>query len=160
MYHSLASLQAEYAIHDNLLHEVSALKAAANTGGPPLTSPPVTLLPLAPKINDVVREIDLRASKKANFMLSGIVPSPSQSDGALVATLLCNELGIDTTVIRCTHLGKPSANVNRPQLLLVTVSSDVDARTAIHSATNLRSSTDDHIRDNVYLNADLTPEQR
>ena len=28
MYHSLASLQAEYAIHDNLLHEVSALKAA------------------------------------------------------------------------------------------------------------------------------------
>ena len=75
---------------DNLLLEVSALKAAAGTGGPPSTSSPVTLTPSAPKINDVVREIDLRASKKANFVLSGIVPSPSQSDGALVATLLRN----------------------------------------------------------------------
>ena len=145
--------------HDNLLHEVSALKAAAGTGGPPSTSPPVTLPPSALKINDVVREIDLRASKKANFVLSGIVPSPSQSDGALVATLLRNELGIDTTVVRCTRLGKSSANVKRPQLLLVTVSSNVDARTAIRSATKLRRSTDDYIRDNVYLNADLTPEQ-
>ena len=144
---------------DNLQHEVSALKAAAGTGGPPSTSPPVTLPPSASKINDVVREINLRASKKANFVLSDIVPSPSQSDGALVATLLCNKLGIDTTIVRSTRLGKPSANVNRPQLLLITVSPDVDARTAIRSATKLHCSTDDHIRDNVYLNTDLTPEQ-
>ena len=45
-------------------------------------------------------------------------------------------------------------------VLSCTVSSDVDARTAIRSATKLHCSTDDHIRDNVYLNADLTPEQR
>ena len=102
----------------------------------------------------------LRTSKKANFMLSGIVLLPSQSDGAHIATLLRNELGIDTTVVHCTHLGKPSAYVNLPQLLLVTVSSDVDARTAIRSATKLHRSTDDHIRDNVYFNANLTPEQR
>ena len=144
---------------DNLLHEVCALKAAAGTGRPPSTSPPVTLPLSAPKINDVVRKIDLRASKKASFMLYGIVPSPSHSGCALVATLLRYELGIDTTIVRCTRLGKPSANVNRPQLLLVAVSSDVDARTVIRSATKLRRSTDDHIRD-VYLNTDLTPEQR
>ena len=40
------------------------------------------------------------------------------------------------------------------------MSFDVDTRTAIRSATKLRRFTDDHICDNVYLNANLTPEQR
>ena len=111
-------------------------------------------------MSDVVRELDLRASKKANIVLSGVRPSPPLSDNAVVNNLLHTELGINATVVRCSRLGKPSANPNRPQLLLATLSSDADSRAAIRSATKLRSSTDAHVRDHVYLNADLTMEQR
>ena len=39
-------------------------------------------------------------------------------DGALiVSNLLRDKLSINASVINCTHLGKPSADANRPQWL-------------------------------------------
>jgi hypothetical protein len=57
------------------------------------------------------------------------------------------------------RLGKPTDD-NHPRLLLVTLSSDSNSSSAIRSAKKLSSSADAHIRDNVYINVDLTPEQR
>jgi hypothetical protein len=48
----------------------------------------------------------------------------------------------------------------RPRLLLVTLSSADTANDVIRAATKLRRSTDNHTRDNIFINRDLTPEQR
>ena len=65
---------------------------------------------------------------------------------------------IDTTVTRCVRVGQ--AQPDRPKLLIATFASEMDARAAIRSATLLRKSTSPEVRNNVFLNADLTKEQR
>ena len=97
-------------------------------------------------------------AKKANI-LSGIQSLPPLTDAAITIGLLNDELGIGATVVRCPRLGKPSAN-NQPHTLLATLLSDSDASTAICSARKLSSSTNVYVHYHVYLNADLTPEQR
>ena len=105
-------------------------------------------------------ELDLRISKKANIVLSGILPSSFLIDSVIVTNSLRDELNINVTVTRCTRLGKPSADPCRPCRLLATLLSGADALTAVRSAKKLRSSTDAHVRGHVYINADMTPEQR
>jgi hypothetical protein len=111
-------------------------------------------------MEDVVREVNMRASRQANIVLTGILPSPPLTDAGIVTNLLRDELGINAIVTCWSRLGRPSANINRPCALLVTLSSEGDARKAIRSAKRLRSSADSHVRNRVFLNADLTPEQR
>ena len=43
---------------------------------------------------------------------------------------------------------------------MITLSSNADACAAVRLAKNLRNSGDAHTSDHVFLNADLTPEQR
>jgi hypothetical protein len=45
-------------------------------------------------------------------------------------------------------------------LLLATLSSDQDVNKVLRSAKKLRESTDKHVREHVYVNADRTREQR
>ena len=101
----------------------------------------------------------MRASRRSNIVLTGILPSPPFTDFGIVTNLLCDELVINTTVTHCVRLGKPSADVNRPGVLQVTLSSESNARTAIRDARKLRNSADYHVRDHIFLNAGLTPEQ-
>ena len=112
------------------------------------------------EISDVIHELDLRVSKKANIVLSGILPSLSLADSVIVTNLLRDEFNINATVTRCTHLGKLSVDPSRPCRLLATLSSGADALTAVRSAKKLRSSIDAHVRGHVYINADMTPERR
>ena len=111
------------------------------------------------EISDVKHELDLRIFKKANIVLSGILPSSFLTDCVIVTNLLRDELNSNATVTRCTRLGKSSANPCRPCRLLATLLSGADALTAVRSAKKL-SSTDAHVRGHVYINADMTPEQR
>jgi hypothetical protein len=106
-------------------------------------------------LNDVVRDLDLRAAKKGNLVISGLRPSSARDDTVAVADILRTELNITANVTHCVRLGKPTDD-NHPRRLLVTLSSDSDSSSAIRSAKKLRSSTDAHVRDNVYINADLT----
>ena len=83
----------------------------------------------------------MRVAKKANIVLSGVLPSSSLTDSVILTNLLRDELNINATVTRCTRLGKPSANPSRPCRLLATLSSGADALAAVHSARKLRNST-------------------
>lgn len=140
--------------HADTIARVTALQAAPiiNTARDALVAPALAL-------NDVVRELDLRATRKCNLVISGLRPSPTRDDTVAAADLLRKELSITANVTHCVRLGKPT-NDNHPRRLLVTLSSDADSSSAIRSAKKLRSSTDAYVRDNVYINADLTPEQR
>ena len=150
--------------HTAMTTELATLKATLNaaSAGATAASPASALSSPTPPLvmNDVVRELDMRASKKANIVLSGLRSSSTTNDSTAIHDLLRDELRINATVVRCICLGKPSADINRPQQLLVTQSFNADARAAVRLAKNLRNSGDAHTRDHVYLNADLTPEQR
>ena len=108
----------------------------------------------------MIHELDLRVSKKANRVLSGVLSSSSFTDSVIVTNLLRDELNVNANVTRCTRLGKPSANPSRPCRLLATLSSGANALTAVRSAKKLRSSTDAYVCGHVYFNADKAPEQR
>ena len=107
--------------------------ATPATTVPSPTSPPLVM-------EDVVRELHLRTSRQANVVLTGILPSPHLTDAAIVTNLLQVDLGINTTVTRCVRLGKPSADANRPCILLASLSSETDAysNTFSHEAAQLR----------------------
>jgi hypothetical protein len=144
---------------DTLQADVLKLKTEASTWPSLHTTigTPLTTLPSSPSINKVVHELNLRTSKKANIILSGLQLSDT-TDAVTVEKLLLDELNITTKVSYCTRLGKP--NATRPQLLLATLASADDAKRAIRLAKNLRASTCINIRNHVYLNPDLTQEQR
>ena len=108
-------------------------------------------------VDDLVREIDRRSLRKINIVFSGLKLSLAD-DAEIVKNLLHNDLHIDTTVTRCVRVGQ--AQPDRPKLLIATLASEMDARAAIRSATLLRKSTSPEVRNNVFLNADLTKEQR
>ena len=150
--------------HTAMAAELATLKATLNavsTGATAASPAPALSFPTPSLVlNDVVRELDMRVSNKANIILSAFRSSSTTIDSTTVHDLLRNELGLNTTVVRCIRIGKPSADINRPQQLLVTLSSDADARTADRLAKTLRNSRDAHTRDHVYLNADFTSEQR
>ena len=107
-------------------------------------------------VDDLVRERDWRSSRKINIVLSGLKLSLA-GDAEIVKNLLHNDLHIDTTVTRCVRVGQ--AQPDRPKLLIATLASEMDARAAIRSATLLRKSISPKVRNNVFLNADLTKEQ-
>ena len=109
-------------------------------------------------VNDVARELRLRATKEANIIISGMPASLDNTDAKLVENLLHDELNISTNVLRCSRLGKPDQT--RPQLVLATLAHASDAREAIKRATALRTSTNVHVRNDIYINPDLTQEQR
>ena len=67
-------------------------------------------------------------------------------------------LTIGLTVTYSIRLSEPSAY--RPQLLKVTLTSSTDARNALCQAKTLRNSKHAVIRDHVFINPDLTHEQR
>ena len=140
-------------------HLSTLLATNSNTAAPTGIAPwPTTATPLA--IEDVVRGVSMRASRRSNIVFTGILPSPPFTDAGIVTNLLRDELGINTTVAHCVRLGKPSADVNRLGVLLVTLSSESSVRAAISDARKLSKSADHHVRDHIFLNADLTPEQR
>jgi hypothetical protein len=147
--------------HDVMAGQISVLQtsvAALNNPAPTLAT---AAAPSLLEINDVLHELDLRVTKKANIVISGLLsPVPPLTDSATVMKLLRDELGVNATVISCSRLGKPSADINRPCRLLATLSSDADSFAVMRLATKLRNSTDAHVRQHVFINADMTPEQR
>ena len=146
--HTQTAPQAELATLKSLLPAPEATPSAPQQAS---TAPSLAM-------NDVVRELSLRESKKANIVISGIKPF-LLSDADLVTNLLRNELSINANVIKCSRLGKATPAKPSPRLLLATLSSEQDARAALSAAKQLRSSTDQHICSNVYVSTDLTHEQ-
>lgn len=110
-------------------------------------------------LNEVVRKLDPKAARKGNFVISGLRLSFTRYDSVAVADFLCTELKITANVTYCVRLSKPTDD-NHPCPLLATLSSDTDSSTVIPSTTKIRSSIDAHVRENVYINADLIQEQR
>ena len=110
-------------------------------------------------VSDNLRELDLRTSKKMNLIVSSLQPS-LLTDDTIVSNLLRDELQVNVTVAKCTWLGKVTAGSTLPGLFLASLSSDQDVLEVLRQAKNLWKSTDQYMKDHVYLNAVLTREQQ
>ena len=94
---------------------------------------------------------DRRAS---SFIVSGMPPSSGRDDSSLVADLCQNAIGIRPDVTAAKRLGKPRPD--RAQPILVYLKSSDHAKAIISQAKKLRQSTDLFVKNNVYINANLT----
>jgi hypothetical protein len=118
------------------------------------------------------KERKLREEKSMNFAISGILESDKESDDEKVVWLVSgNDLGAQlqlTDILEIARLGRPlsdSDNVQGQRRLLVKLRKDCEETRRKQSkilkgAPNLRRSTDNHVRQYVYVNPDLTPMQR
>jgi hypothetical protein len=109
-------------------------------------------------------DLSIRKQRANNIVISGLptAQSPDQDIKAVI-DLLTVEFAWDTdlcpgvSVARCRRLGK--AQEGKYQPLLVTLDSHEQAEFYVKNASLLRQSNQAAIRDNVFINPDLTPSE-
>jgi len=102
------------------------------------------------------RDKDRRSS---SFIVSGLPISSNCSDQKIVADLCRNEFNIQVDISSTKRLSNsPTSSSTSAKIppLLVSVKNLAHAKEIISSARSLRQSTTPFIRDNVYINANLT----
>jgi len=109
-------------------------------------------------------DLDKKQRRSSNIVISGLASgSQPEDDAKVVIKLLCGEYEWDVSewpgvnVIKCRRLGKK--HENKPQPLLVTLESPLQAQYYISNAKWLRTSSIEEVRNNVYINGDLTPSE-
>ena len=109
-------------------------------------------------VSNLIHEINLRNDKKRNLIIQGFLQS-SICDELAVNKLIADELHYTGgPIASCKRLGKPGGT--KPQLLLVSMSSDDDVTAVMRPASSLRSSSNALIAQYVFINRDLTVSQR
>lgn len=98
-----------------------------------------------------------RDSRASSFIISGLPASAVHSDKSIVTELCSNEFNIQVDIVNTKRLGKASSSSSiKVQPLLVTVKNVEHAKQIISLARHLRHSTTPFVRDNVYINPNLT----
>ena len=100
--------------------------------------------------------IDKAASdrRSSSFIVSGMPPSSSCDDRTTVTDLCHREIGLRPEVTATKRLGQPRPD--RVQPILVHVKHTEEARQIISQAKKLRQSPDLHVKQHVFINANLT----
>jgi len=104
-------------------------------------------------IAKVVQDINRRDS---NVIVVGFPEQENESDEEAFSAFCETNLTIKPVLIGCRRIGSPSTQ--RPRHLLLRLRSAQSAQDLRFAARLLRRSTDNNIK-NIYINADLTPEQ-
>lgn len=108
-------------------------------------------------VSALYRDFKDRERRSRNIVISGIASianSTVTSDAAAVKRLLDSEFDRSFSVVKCHRLGRPVSG--RIQPVMATLGTEADARYVVQNAKQLRRSSDEHVRDAVYINADVT----
>ena len=105
-------------------------------------------------VSAVYKDLHSKSARANNIIISGLPKLDCSDDKDTVLELIGNEFNIMPAIKQCRRLGKPLAN--KPQNLLVTLESRDHVNVILSSAKQLRSSYNDFVRANVYINSDLT----
>jgi len=106
-------------------------------------------------------DLNKKQQRSRNIVISGL--SATSDDTLRVTELLKTEYEWDVNdwpgvnVARCHRVGKPQ--INKPQPLIVTLSSSEQAAYYVKNAKFLRGSSDKSVKESVFINADLTPSE-
>lgn len=103
------------------------------------------------------QENKMEARRAKTIIISGLEATSGLSDQDAAAKLLRVELDARPQIVFCKRLGRSAEG--RVQPLLVALSRVEDAAWIVANAKQLRDSHVRAIRDNVYINANLTKEQ-
>ena len=109
-------------------------------------------------------DLSIKKQRGNNIVITGMPPAQSADlEIKSVIDLLTVEFGWDTdlcpgvSVARCRRLGKPQEGKFQP--LLATLDTREQAEYYVKNASLLRHSTQPEIRNNVFINPDLTPSE-
>ncbi len=151
---SLASLQSEVngllvtsRSGSGLTPAAPSSSGSANSSAAVAASAPASLSLIATEIRD-------RESRRCNIVISGLQPSVSITDEALVNSIF-NELHHVTLRISASRRLRSKSGSSRPQLLHITLQNANDQLTVLRVAKNLRHSQNPALAD-VYINPDRT----
>ena len=117
---------------------------------PPTLNPSLQQAVVSAVYNDFA-EHDRRSK---NIIINGLVTANGENDKRHVERLLNDEFDMSVDVVKCRRLGRQQTG--RVQPLLVVFSSTSDDSYLIENARRLRQSSNPHISESVYTNADLT----
>jgi len=92
--------------------------------------------------------------RSKSFIVSGMRARSDISDKEAVSQLCKDEFGINPTVVFCKRLGEERTTTTQP--ILVAVNSVNQAEEIITCAKSLRRSTDLNVKNNIYINPNLT----
>ena len=101
--------------------------------------------------------VDLEEKKKraSNVVICGLTNDESFDDKAVITGMIFQEFGRQVTVKSTRRLGKKIEG--KTQNVLAVLSSIDDVSYLISNARLLRQSRNEFVRNNIYINADLTP---
>lgn len=112
-----------------------------------------------PSMEDAVAAVYVDIAKKtkreSNFIVSGILPSLSLTDRQQVHNLCSTEFDVQPDIVHVKRLGRSVSGKTQP--LLVVVRQANQAQQLIGKARDLRQSTNPEVKNNVYINPNLTP---
>jgi len=100
---------------------------------------------------------DNERHRQCNLVVSGLVPHSEVSDVDLFLDICENNLTVKPFVVQenCRRLGRPQTGKVQPLLICLTNAETVNG--LLKSSKELRKSDDEHIRNKVFFNPDLTP---
>jgi hypothetical protein len=105
-------------------------------------------------VSAVYEDLHSKSTRANNIIVTGLPKLESKDDKESFLEMIEYEFNIKPTVKYCRRLGKAMAN--KTQNLLVALGSPEDVKIILSGAKQLRSSQNDFIRANVFVNADLT----
>jgi hypothetical protein len=105
-------------------------------------------------VSAVYEDLHSKSARVNNIIVTGLPKLERTDDKETFLEMIAYEFNIKPTVKHCRRLGK--AVTNKPQNLLVSLESAEDVKIILSGAKQLRSSQNDFIRANVFINADLT----
>jgi hypothetical protein len=133
------------------------LPAAANTQS--TTTVKNSVHPTSvPSIDDIATELKRRDEKRLNIIVFGLSPSDDLTDEEMFDRLITDELGFAVHTTKLQRLGKGSQDKSAP--LLVCLRDEQEKRRVLSNAKKLRESKSPVIKTHVYINADLTLQER
>lgn len=102
-------------------------------------------------------DLDESKRRQCNLVVTGLEPQVGISDADLFLDVCENNLTSKPSVVRnkCRRLGRPQTGKIQP--LLICLSNAEAANSLLTASKQLRRSTDEHIRQKVFFNPDLTP---
>lgn len=105
----------------------------------------------------VQRTINDSARRKRNVVVTGLPEQEGVDDRSLFLAFCEGELPMKPVIAEnsCIRLGKKISD--KPRRLLVKLNSEETATRLLSAAPLLRNSSDRHVANNVYINADLSP---
>jgi uncharacterized coiled-coil protein SlyX len=107
-----------------------------------------------PAIHDIYAELKRRDEKKLNIVVFGLSPLVGVNDEQKFNDLARNELSLTPHITKVLRLG--AGNGGKPPPLLVSLRDETDKLSLLRNAKKLRASSLPAVKNNVFINPDLT----